>query len=152
MIKISGRHLGVCELIELRMWMGGSVLDQRKNQPSRDLVHRAKQSLSRSIPLMLISIFSSMSKKNRDTKKDQDKEFGTLTAVPDGFTMRSGPNDREFVVPQYLIPALDHAFASFRKKADLGALKANPQVSLGALGIAIPAVPCLGTFIYSFSP
>jgi hypothetical protein len=141
MIKISGRHLGVCELIELRMWMGGSVLDQRKNQPSRDLVHTAKQSLSRSIPLMLISIFSSMSK-NRDTKKGQDKEFGTLTAVPDGFTTRSGPNDREFVVPQYLIPALDHAFASFRKKVDLGALKANPQVSLGARGTAIFAVPC----------
>jgi len=74
-----------------------------------------------------------MSKKNQNTKKNQDQEFGTLTAVPDGFTTRLGPNDKEFVVPQYLIPALDQAFVTFRKKVDLEVLKAKPQVSHGAI-------------------
>jgi len=75
-----------------------------------------------------------MSKKIQNTKKNQDQEFGTLTAVPDGFTTRLGPNDKEFVVPQYLIPALDQAFVSFRKKVDLEVLKAKPQVSHGSIG------------------
>ena len=74
-----------------------------------------------------------MSKKNQDTQKHQGKQFGTLTAVPDGFTMCLGPDDKECVLPQYLIPALDHAFASFRKKGDLQVLKAKPQVSLTAI-------------------
>lgn len=99
-----------------------------------------------------------MSKNNQDTKKKQDKEFGTLTAVPDGFTTRLGPNGEECVVPQYLIPALDHAFVAFRKKADLEVLKVKPQVSFGTIGTMLFAaprhcrpchsVPCLGTTVF----
>jgi hypothetical protein len=93
-----------------------------------------------------------MSKKNQSP---QDKQFGTLTAVPDGFTTRLGPNNQEFVVPQYLLPALDHAFISFRKKGDLEALNAKPEVNHSAMGskafaaprhcracLSVPAVPC----------
>ena len=88
-----------------------------------------------------------MSKKNQDTKKKQDKEFGTLTAVPDGFTMRLGPNGEECVVPQYLIPALDHAFIAFHKKADLEVLKAKPQVSFGTIGTMSFAAPLALPFL-----
>ena len=99
-----------------------------------------------------------MSKKNQDTKKKQDKKFGTLTAVPDGFTTRLSPNGEECVVLQYLIPALDHAFVVFHKKADLEVLKAKPQVSFGTIGtmsFAVPqhcrschSVPCLSTTVF----
>ena len=96
-----------------------------------------------------------MSKKNQDTKKKQDKEFGTLTAVPDGFTTHLGPNGEECVVPQYLILALDHAFVVFRKKADLEVLKVKPQVSFGTMSFAASrhcrschSVLCLGTIVF----
>ena len=133
-----------------------------KNQPSRDSVHRAKQSLSRSIPLCSSQFVSSMSKKNQNTKKNQDQEFGTLTAVPDGFTTRLGPNDKEFLVPQYLILALDQAFVTFRKKVDLEVLKAKPQVSYSAISTesfaasrhchTCHSLPCLGNYIYELFP
>jgi len=75
-----------------------------------------------------------MSKQKQDTKQKQNKQYGTLIEVPDGMTTRLGPNDQPFLVPQYMIPALDHAFASFRKKGDVGALEAKPLVSDGAAG------------------
>ena len=101
---------------------------------------------------------SSMSKNNQDTKKKQDKEFGTLTAVPDGFTMCLSPNGEECVVPQYLILALDHAFVAFHKKVDLEVLKVKPQVSfstIGTMSFATPrhccschSMPCLSTTVF----
>jgi len=103
-----------------------------------------------------------MSKKNQNTKKNQDQEFGTLTAVPDGFTTCLGPNDKEFVVPQDLILALDQAFVTFRKKVELEVLKAKLQVSHGAIGTesfaesrhchTCHSLPCLGNYIYSLFP
>ena len=69
-----------------------------------------------------------MSKENQD-KKQQEKQYGMLLSVPDGMTTRIAADGRAYLVPQYLIPAMDHAFASFRKKGDVGALKAKPQVS-----------------------
>jgi len=81
-----------------------------------------------------------MSKKNQDKKKKQEKQYGTLLSVPDGMTTRIAADDRAYLVPQYLIPAMDHAFASFRKKGDVGALKEKPQVSDSATGTdAFPA-------------
>ena len=103
-----------------------------------------------------------MSQKSQKTKKNQDQQFGTLTAVPDGFTTRLGPNGEECVVPQYLILALDHAFISFRKKVDLDVLKVKPEVSRSAIGTisfaaqrhccACHSMPCLGNCIYSLFP
>ena len=55
--------------------------------------------------------------------------------------MHLGPNGEEFVVPQCLIPALDHAFISFRKKVDLEVLKAKPEVSLSAISTMSFAKP-----------
>ena len=103
-----------------------------------------------------------MFKKNQDTKQNQDKQFGTLSTVPDGFTTRLGPNGEACVVPQYLIPALDHAFVSYRKKVDLEVLKGKPEVRRGAVSTVLFAahrhcrachsVPCLGTRIYLLFP
>ena len=100
-----------------------------------------------------------MSKKNQDTKMNQDKHFGTLSVVPDGFTTRLGPNGEKCVVPQYLILALDYAFVSYHKKVDLEVLKVKPEVSCGAIGAisfaahqhchACHSMPCLSNHIYS---
>jgi len=88
---------------------------------------------------MFISIVSSMSKQNKRTKKNKDKQYGTLTSVPDGMTTRLGPGDKPYLVPQYLVPAMDQAFASFHQKGYVGVLEAKPQVSHGATGTDGPA-------------
>ena len=103
-----------------------------------------------------------MSKKNQDTKQNQDKQFGTLSTVPDGFTMCLGPNGEACVVLQYLILAPDHAFVLYRKKVDLEVLKGKPEVRRGAVSTVLFAahrhcrachsVPCLGTRIYLLFP
>lgn len=70
-----------------------------------------------------------MSHKKQDAKKKQEKEYGTISDVPEGMTTRRGLNGQEVLVPQYMLPGMDHAFAAFRQKTDLGVTKAKPEVS-----------------------
>jgi hypothetical protein len=70
-----------------------------------------------------------MSNEKQDAKKKQDKEYGTYSDVPDGMTTRLGLNGQAVLVPQYLLPGMDHAFAAFRQKAQLEVTKAKPEVS-----------------------
>ena len=49
----------------------------------------------------------------------KNKSSTTISDIPDGFTTRIGPNGQHYLVPQYMVPALDQAFASYRKKAEL---------------------------------
>ncbi|KAF8954483.1 hypothetical protein BDZ97DRAFT_1864963, partial [Flammula alnicola] len=44
----------------------------------------------------------------------------TISNIPDGFTIGTGPDGQQYLVPQYMVLALDHAFASYQSKADLG--------------------------------
>jgi len=83
------------------------------------------------------SYHSTMSHKKQDAKKKQEKEYGTISDVPEGMTTRRGLNGQEVLVPQYMLPGMDHAFAAFRQKTDLGVTKAKPEVSP-----SIRAVPC----------
>ena len=62
--------------------------------------------------------------------KNQQTQPSTLTPVPDGFTMGVNSNNQQYLVPQYMVPALDQAFSAYQSKADLGVLNACPGVSV----------------------
>jgi len=61
-------------------------------------------------------------------KSNEETQASILTEIPEGFTVRVGPGGREYLVPQYMIPALDQAFAAYHHKAELNVLSAQPQV------------------------
>src|ERR1700761_4089029 len=49
----------------------------------------------------------------------KNKSLTTISDIPDGFTTRIGPDGQHYLVPQYMVPALDQAFESYQKKAEL---------------------------------
>lgn len=52
-----------------------------------------------------------------------------MSSVPDGFTMGMGPDDQPYLVPQYLVPALDQEFDAYNSKVKWDVLEAQPGVS-----------------------
>jgi len=54
----------------------------------------------------------------KTTRKNQSST--TISDIPDGFTTRTGPDGQQYLVPQYMVPALDQAFVSYQTKAELG--------------------------------
>jgi hypothetical protein len=75
--------------------------------------------------------------------KNQQTQRCTLTPVPDGFTTGVGSNNQQYLVPQYMVPALDQAFSAYQSKADLGVLNARPRVSVFTCGAVGPTQYCL---------
>jgi len=53
----------------------------------------------------------------------------TLNNIPEGFTIGVAPDGQQYLVPQYLVPALDQAFATYHSKMRLDVVQANPGVS-----------------------
>ncbi|KAF8959893.1 hypothetical protein BDZ97DRAFT_2077742 [Flammula alnicola] len=53
-------------------------------------------------------------------QSNQRKLATTISDIPEGFTIGTGPDGQQYLVPQYMVPALDHAFALYQSKADLG--------------------------------
>ena len=49
----------------------------------------------------------------------KNKSSTSISDIPDGFTTRIRPNGQHYLVPQYMVPALDQAFVSYQKKAEL---------------------------------
>ncbi|KIM35092.1 hypothetical protein M413DRAFT_14730 [Hebeloma cylindrosporum] len=66
-----------------------------------------------------------MKKKNQDTTQDENPSSST----PNGFTMGVTPDGKEYLVPQYIVPALDQAFSAYQTKAQLGVSNAQPGSS-----------------------
>ena len=98
-----------------------------ENQPSRDLIHTAKQALidnrkERSLAFTFISSIRNMPKNNEESQPL------TLMEVPEGFAVHVGPGGKKYFVPQYMIPALDQAFAAYHHKGKLNVLSAQPEV------------------------
>ena len=58
----------------------------------------------------------------------KEPQASTLTEIPEGFTVCVGPGGKEYLVLQYMIPALDQAFAAYHHKADLNVLHAELEV------------------------
>lgn len=53
--------------------------------------------------------------------------------IPEGFVCITGPDNQKYIVPEYLVPDLDQAFHSERKKENLGTLSAKGTVSFVVL-------------------
>lgn len=44
----------------------------------------------------------------------------TISDVPDGFVLGTGPDHKQYLVPDFMLPALEHGFAARQQKEDLG--------------------------------
>jgi hypothetical protein len=53
----------------------------------------------------------------------------TPSDVPDGYTIGIGPNGQHYIVPQFMVTALDNAFESYRVKSDLKVANFQGEVS-----------------------
>ena len=53
----------------------------------------------------------------------------TISNIPDGFTTSTGSDGKPYLVPQYMVLALDHAFDSYHKKLELSVIDASAAVS-----------------------
>jgi len=82
-------------------------------------------------------------------KSNEEPQASILTEIPEGFTVHVGPGGKEYLVPQYMIPALDQAFAAYHHKAELNILSTQPQVRQILYICSAPLSLCwLGDAIY----
>lgn len=135
-----------------------------KNQPSRDIVHRAKQSLSRSIPLMFIALrFFNVQEKSKPSRQavwDTDSSPRWLHHTPRSQQSRvcgtsilaPGAGSRFHILSQK--GRFRGAQCETRGKSQCHGLKGICRSSaLPCLPFrACRSVPCLGKSIYSLFP
>jgi len=55
----------------------------------------------------------------KNTRQAQPNSSTTITEIPDGYTIATGPDGQRYLVPQFMVPALGQAFASYRTKIEL---------------------------------
>ena len=112
-------------------------MGSEKNQPSHDLQHITKQPLidNQKERSLTVTFTSSIRNMPQNIKEPQ---ASTLMEIPEGFTVRVGPRDKEYLVPQYMIPALDQAFVAYHHKADLNVLHAELEVCHIPYSISAP--------------
>ncbi len=65
----------------------------------------------------------------KKTQQIPDHSSTVISNIPDGYTVGTRPDGQKYLVPQYMVPALDHAFASYRNKAELKVSDASGGVS-----------------------
>jgi hypothetical protein len=51
------------------------------------------------------------------------------TPIPEGYVVVTGPDDNQYVVPDFMVPALHQMFDGYRKKLDLDAFRQAGSVS-----------------------
>lgn len=49
--------------------------------------------------------------------------------LPEGYVVALDPEDREYIVPEFMVPALHQAYAGYRHKKNLNAFGAPGSVS-----------------------
>ena len=59
----------------------------------------------------------------------QSKPSTTITTIPDGFMISTVPNGQQYLVPQFMVPALDQAFVAYQHKWDLDVSNVQGGVS-----------------------
>jgi len=55
----------------------------------------------------------------KNTRQAQPNSSTTIAEIPDGYTIATGPNGQQYLVPQFMVPALGQAFASYQSKIEL---------------------------------
>lgn len=51
------------------------------------------------------------------------------TNIPDGFILLVGPDNNKYIVPEFVVPALEHGYLAIGQKNKLSADKASGSVS-----------------------
>ncbi|KAF8802329.1 hypothetical protein BYT27DRAFT_7215423 [Phlegmacium glaucopus] len=79
---------------------------------------------------------------------DHNRLQGTSNWIPEGYVLIIGPDDKEYVVPEFMVPALHQMFDGYRKKVDLdvfrgaGSCPSEAWVHYaGTLGTVTPSMP-----------
>ena len=73
---------------------------------------------------------------NKQIQKTWLEPTTNIQNIPDGFTVSISPDGQQYLVPQYLVPALDQAFASYRSKEVFGVVNEPGGVSDAFIGYA----------------
>ena len=68
----------------------------------------------------------------------KEPQASTLTEILEGFTVHIGPRDKEYLVLQYMILALDQAVVAYHHKANLNVLHTEPEVCQIPYSISVP--------------
>lgn len=54
---------------------------------------------------------------------------GGDTCIPEGYVLVLGPDNQNYIIPEFMVPALEHDFRAIRRKRDLRASSAPGTVS-----------------------
>ena len=65
----------------------------------------------------------------KNTRQTHPKSSTTIANIPDGYTIGTGPDGQQYLVPQFMVPDLDQAFASYRSKTVLDVSNSPAGVS-----------------------
>jgi len=57
----------------------------------------------------------------------------SLKEIPEGYVLVSGPDKEDFLVPDFMVPALHQVFDGYRKKKVLDAIKGAGNVSYNSV-------------------
>jgi hypothetical protein len=87
------------------------------------MVNTIDQSLIKIV--VLTSAMASSSKQIPQNPASDDN----LPWIPEGYTRVEGPDNQIYVVPDFMVPGLHHAFDGYRIKKDLDVSKAPGSVS-----------------------
>lgn len=63
-------------------------------------------------------------------KSTPSKNEGDKTWIPEGYVTTVGPDGKDYLVPEFMVPTLHQSFEAYRKKIDLGVYNAAGSVSL----------------------
>ena len=59
--------------------------------------------------------------------------IATINAIPEGYILIKGPDNQQYVIPQFMVPAFHQMFDGFRKRKDLKVYRAAGSVSHPAI-------------------
>ena len=58
------------------------------------------------------------------------KNEGDKSWIPEGYVTVAGPDGKDYLVPEFMVPTIHQSFDGYRKKLDLGVQNAAGSVSV----------------------
>lgn len=82
------------------------------------------------IAVVLSSLMASSSKHILKTSPSKNENEGDKSWIPEGYVTVAGPDGKEYLVPEFMVPTLHQSFEAYRRKVDLGVHIAAGSVSI----------------------
>jgi hypothetical protein len=92
-------------------------------------------SLSHQITIAVGHPSSMASSSKKTLESTPSKNEGDKSWIPDGYVTVAGPDGKNYLVPEFMVPTLHQSFEAYRKKVDLGAHSAAGSVSVFSLNV-----------------